>query len=116
MEGEKAAAEYLLEKGYDIKRRNYRFGKFGEIDIIAEISGVTCFIEVKSRSSARFGTPSQSIDKKKIMKIRRLASIYLSENGLIDCPIRFDAVEVEFSLYGGDSLKIKSINMIENAF
>ncbi len=115
IEGEKAAAEYLLEKGYDIQRCNYRCGKLGEIDIIAGISGITCFIEVKSRSSDKFGVPSESIDKNKMKKIRRLASIYIIENDLNDRPIRFDAVEVAFILKD-DKLILKRINVIENAF
>ena len=43
---EELAAKHLEAAGYVIRERNFR-GRTGEIDLIAEESGVLCFIEVK---------------------------------------------------------------------
>ena len=45
--GEDIAAKYLESKGFSIVGLNYR-KKYGEIDIIAQKSKITHFIEVKS--------------------------------------------------------------------
>lgn len=49
--GEKAAAEWLISRGWHILERNYRT-RFGELDIIAENERFLVFFEVK-----RAGTP-----------------------------------------------------------
>ncbi len=58
--GENAAAEFLKKKGYVILERNFRKG-YGEIDIIAVKKGTLVFVEVKTRSSDKFGTPLDAI-------------------------------------------------------
>ncbi|MFZ4059338.1 MAG: YraN family protein [Ferruginibacter sp.] len=75
-QGEKLAASYLAEKGYKIIEINWRF-KFWEIDIIAEKNGVLQFIEVKTRQSAYYGYPEQSVGKKKLRFIVNAAEQYL---------------------------------------
>ena len=47
--GEKIAKTFLIENNYNISSLNYRFGRFGEIDIIAREKDFICFIEVKTR-------------------------------------------------------------------
>lgn len=45
--GEDIAVRYLLNKGFEIVERNYT-KKWGEIDVVAQLSGVLHFVEVKS--------------------------------------------------------------------
>ena len=104
-EGESAARDYLVSKGAKILEMNYRRPS-GEIDIIAKFRKTVLFVEVKRRSSLRFGRPSEAVDARKQMHILRTAQLYLQENGLDDIAIRFDVIEI---LPGG-------INHIENAF
>lgn len=91
--GESAACEALTRAGLTIIERNYRRAT-GEIDIIAKEKRTIAFIEVKTRSSLRFGRPAEAVDKAKQLHILRTAMIYLAEKGLEDAPVRFDVVEV----------------------
>lgn len=114
-EGEDFAAEYLEKNGLGIICRNFRFGRLGEIDIIAREAEYICFVEVKTRSSQRFGSPSEAVDLRKQMKIRQLAMIYLKKFNMTDSFIRFDIIEVMGSKNSG-VFKPSSVNLIRNAF
>ena len=104
-EGEARARAYLLGKGAKILEMNYR-RPTGEIDIIARQGRTLLFVEVKRRSSLRFGRPSEAVNRQKQAHILRTAQLYLQEKRLEDAPVRFDIIEV---LPDG-------IHHIENAF
>ena len=91
--GETAACEALMRDGMTILARNFR-RPTGEIDVIAKDRRTIVFVEVKKRSTLRFGRPAEAVDKTKQMHILRTAMLYLMENGLEDAPVRFDIVEV----------------------
>ena len=63
--GESLAVEYFLEKGYAILYRNWRYKRL-EVDIIASRNGMLHFIEVKTRTSTKFGYPEENVSAKKI--------------------------------------------------
>jgi putative endonuclease len=63
--GEELASEWLLAKGYTILYRNWRHARF-EIDIIATRDLALHFIEVKSRTTSKFGNPEDQVNKKKL--------------------------------------------------
>lgn len=113
--GEQIAADYLSENGYRILERNFRSGRFGEIDIIAEDGPFICFIEVKTRTSDLFGAPSESVDYNKRRKLRSLAMIYLKQKGNGERDIRFDVVEIT-ARREGDGIMPENINLIRGAF
>lgn len=113
--GEKAAVEYVRKLGYKILTTNFRFGRFGEIDIVALDGEYICFIEVKTRSSLIFGTPSEAVGKRKQGNIIRLAQVYLKENKLLNYNARFDIVEI-LVRKSGSKPEITGINLIKNAF
>ena len=110
--GETIAVEYLKKHGYSILKRNFRFSRLGEIDIIAREKEYLCFIEVKTRKSTQFGMPSESVNTKKQEKIKKLSQIYLSNNNLNNQNMRFDIIEVLFL----KNNNIPKINVIKNAF
>jgi putative endonuclease len=114
-EGENAAAEILKRNGYIILERNFRFGRFGEIDIIAKESEYICFVEVKSRSSFIFGQPSEAVNRKKMDNIIKLAQIYLKKHHLENSNIRFDIVEIIYKKQNRMFFVLQS-NIIKNAF
>lgn len=113
--GEEIAAEYMVRNGYILLETNFRFRRMGEIDIIAKEKEYICFVEVKTRSSILFGTPSEAVNKHKIERIKRLAMVYLSINNLKGQNIRFDVVEVFLTKKRG-VLELIDINIIKNAF
>lgn len=115
-EGEKKAAEFLKQNNYIILKTNYRVGRMGEIDIIAREKEYICFVEVKTRRTGTFGTPAEAVTRSKQQKIRQIASIYLSNTGETDKNIRFDVVEIIMEKTVDDTNRVKSINLIRNAF
>ena len=67
----------MKKKNYRIIDKNFNTS-VGEIDIIASTGDTLVFIEVKTRTSDDFGSPSESIDANKVSRIRRAASCYLT--------------------------------------
>lgn len=110
--GEKEAMRYLVSNGYDILSRNFRVGRMGELDIVGKDGDAICFIEVKTRSSTRFGTPAQAVVGSKQATIKRLAMVYLQRCNLADSPVRFDVVELLMDREGN----VKEFQLIKNAF
>ncbi len=91
--GERIAADWLLKNGYEIVEQNYYFQR-GEIDIIARDGGTLVFVEVKYRTSDRFGEPEESVTPKKQELLRRTAEGYVAERNITDTECRFDVVTV----------------------
>ena len=81
--GEKIALTYLVKKGYKILETNFHFSRFGEVDIIAELSKTRgrqiVFVEVKTRSDESFGHPFEAIGRQKMLKIFKCAQAYLAQ-------------------------------------
>ena len=95
--GENIASNFLKANGIEILVRNY-FTIFGEIDIIGIEKKTIIFIEVKLRKSFKYGIPIESINSKKLKRIRRIVDFFLSENMLFenyDC--RFDIICLTYS-------------------
>lgn len=87
---EKRACRFLKEKGYRIVKRNYQWAG-GEVDIVAREGDWLIFVEVKARSSKKYGPPEESITKEKKRRIIRTARHYIAKNQP-EIPIRFDVV------------------------
>ena len=100
--GEEIAAKHLQKINYDILERNYR-AKRSEIDIICKEEETLVFVEVKSRSSVKFGTPESFVDEAKVKKILEGAEIYLIENEW-QGNIRFDIISV-IMIGGSEEIK-----------
>jgi len=90
--GEEIAAAYLQENGYELVDRNFRT-PYGEIDLIVRGGEITVFVEVKTRTSARFGYPEESINARKQEHMFAAAEYYSQENALEHWQI--DAISVE---------------------
>lgn len=98
--GEDLAVEFLRKKGYKIIDRNFRRG-YGEIDIIAiEDLGkekTLIFVEVKTRSSTKFGSPFEAILFWKLKSLVRTAQFYKLIHSNLPDSLRIDAVAVTLS-------------------
>ena len=91
--GEMDAADYLAGVGARVIGRNVTIAG-AELDIIALIDGVYAFIEVKRRTSTRYGRPSEAVTPAKMKRIVRAAAAYAARHGLDDKPLRFDVIEI----------------------
>ena len=71
IKGEEIACHYLKELGYKIIDRNFR-ARNTEIDIVAVYKNILIFVEVKTRSSNKFGTPFEQIAYWKLKALIKL--------------------------------------------
>lgn len=94
---EDMAVEMLVSKGFQIVKRNFFFGRSGEIDIIAKDGDTLVFVEVKARTSKAYGDPLFSITYSKQNSIRRCAEGYLYINKIRDIECRFDVITIDLS-------------------
>jgi putative endonuclease len=108
--GEKLARDFLKKKGYKIRDTNFRCRE-GEIDIVAQKKDCLIFIEVRTKASAGFGSPEESVTSAKKEKIVSSALTYLSQHENLPESWRIDFVAVELDEKG----KAKRIELIENA-
>lgn len=92
--GERVAVAHLLAEGMVLLDRNWRSSS-GEIDaILRDTDGTLVFCEVKTRRSARFGTPVEAVVAAKARRLRRLAAQWLAQSGVRPEQVRFDVVSV----------------------
>lgn len=91
--GEKIAQGFLLNKGYDILETNF-YTKIGEIDIIAKKDKCIVFIEVKTRTSLKYGTPAMAVNSIKRKHIKSVAKTFLHLHRMNNSEIRFDVIEI----------------------
>jgi putative endonuclease len=95
--GESRASSFLVEKGFGILTRNFRYGRSGEIDIVAIKDDLVVFVEVKNRMTAAFGGALYSISGKKKRRMRLAAKAYVSFHPEYDRPkytFRFDLISI----------------------
>lgn len=108
--GEKLAGDFLKKRGYHILETNYRCRE-GEIDIVARHKDSLVFIEVRTKSSAEFGSPEESITPAKMEKLRATAYRYQETHDNLPPLWRIDFVAVELDSQG----KPSRIELFENA-
>lgn len=90
--GEAYALKYLLQLGYVLQSKNYRFNRM-EIDLIMTDEQQLVMIEVKTRHTAEFGEPWRAVNYGKQKQIIRVANYYTKS---IQWPyeVRFDVVSI----------------------
>lgn len=91
--GERRAARHYESAGYRIEARNWRCS-IGEIDLVARRGSELVVIEVKTRSSDRFGHPVEAVTEAKQRRLRRLGIRYRAERGAAGDRLRFDVVGI----------------------
>jgi len=104
------AIKYLQKNWYKIKDTNFKFGRFWEIDVIAEFKWITCFIEVKYRNNTNFWFPEESITVNKLFKFKKTIEYYVVRNKLNFEKIRFDVITI---LKWKSSYKVKHYKNLE---
>jgi putative endonuclease len=91
-QGEQLAVNFLLDEGYEILERNWRF-KHNEVDIIARDKDMLVIVEVKARSGDTYGEPYTAVDYRKQRYLIFAAERYLFGHQL-DLEVRFDIISI----------------------
>ena len=106
--GEDAARQYLERSGLKFLTANFR-SSHGEIDLIFRDDDCLVFVEVKTRSSERWGNPETAVSDAKIKRMVAAADHYLKTKET-NLQIRFDVISIIFNK------KQTEIIHIEDAF
>jgi putative endonuclease len=110
--GEDAALRQLESAGLTLLERNYRC-RGGEIDLVMQEGATLVLVEVRLRSSARFGGAAASIGARKQRRFALAAKhLMLTRREYRSMPARFDVVAIDHRAAGGDP----EIRWIRDAF
>lgn len=91
--GERIAEAFLVLKGYEILRRNFRYAG-REIDLLVQKGNRLIAVEVRLRRNTRFGHAVESIDQKKLSRIRVALEGALRDRGSLLKP-QIDVVLID---------------------
>lgn len=94
--GEQMAVDLLASKGYQIVARNWRSGRSGEIDLVAQDGSTLVIVEVRTRRGLAFGSAEESVTPAKQARLAALAEAYCETVGW-QGPLRIDVVAISFS-------------------
>ena len=78
--GEVIAGEYLRSNGLRIIERNHRT-RYAEIDLIAREKKILVFVEVRTKTAGRFGSPEESLNRPKVRRLVKAADFYVADKG-----------------------------------
>ncbi|EGV32074.1 UPF0102 protein yraN [Thiorhodococcus drewsii AZ1] len=92
-EAERLAESFLNEQGLKTLARNHRC-RYGEIDLVMRDGAVLVFVEVRFRRSNQFGTPAETVDRRKQKRLITTARHYLNTNPST-LPCRFDVIAID---------------------
>ena len=99
--GEDLVASLLSERRFTIVGRNVQVGRL-ELDVIARRGSLVVVCEVRSRRSARPVFPAETIQGKKLARVRRATALWLRREKLGRVHARIDAAAVVFDGPGGE--------------
>lgn len=92
--GEQMAAEYLIEKKYEIISKNVFYTNVGELDIVAKDGQTLVFVEVRTRKDNMFGHPLETLTKAKQLKIVKASRRYIQEYKVKASSYRYDVIAI----------------------
>lgn len=110
--GEEIAAQYMEQKGWYIRNRDWHFGHF-DIDLVCidEDDTMLVFVEVKTRSTDRWGDPVDAVDGEKRQNILRAVNAYLLSSRKENRSWRYDVIGIT-----GTPETDYKLRHVENAF
>ena len=91
-QAEDLACAHLERAGLRLLTRNYRCPQ-GEVDLVMDDHDALVFVEVRYRRSSAFGTPAETVDRRKQARLLAAAGHYLLTHAA-DRACRFDVVAV----------------------
>jgi putative endonuclease len=97
--GEKAAAELLRRRGYEVVGAGFR-ARRGELDLVCRRGKELVVVEVKTRTDDSFGTPFEAVGARKRRALMSAAAEYRALAGWRG-PIRYAVVGLTLKPDGG---------------
>jgi putative endonuclease len=91
--GEDRATLHYRAHGYEVLERNWRCSA-GEIDLICARGTLLVICEAKARTGSVHGHPLEAVTARKQRRLRRLAALYLQQQGRRWADVRFDVTGV----------------------
>lgn len=104
--GEDTVAAWYAARGFEVLARNWSVRE-GELDVVARRAGLVVFCEVKTRSSAAYGSPALAVSVTKQRRLRRAAGAFLASTP----SLRADELRFDVATVIGDDVEV-----IEGAF
>jgi Holliday junction resolvase-like predicted endonuclease len=90
---EEAVAHWLSAAGWHVLERRCRPAAGAELDIVAlDPRGVLVGIECRARRSDRAGSPAESVDGRRVARLRRAVAAYAATSGVRHRGLRIDLV------------------------
>lgn len=102
--GERVAAEHLRRAGWEVLDRNWRC-RAGELDLVALDGDELVVVEVKTRTSDRFGHPAEAVTPAKLGRLRRLAAQWLEQHEVRPRSVRIDVLAVRTDVAARDRVE-----------
>lgn len=90
--GEQIACEYLMQSGYRVIARDWKYGH-RDLDVIAIYNDILVFVEVKTRSNEKFVDADKAVTPQKIRSISIAANAFVKTRR-IDMELRFDIITI----------------------
>lgn len=108
--GEAAAAAHVEGIGWTVLDQNWRFGRHGELDLVALQPGpgplgTIVFCEVKTRRGLGWGSPLEAVTHAKVGRLQGLSLEWLRAHDVRCDRVRIDAIGV--ILWPGLSVEIR---------
>jgi putative endonuclease len=89
---ERLAAQWLQQQGLTLVASNHHV-KGGELDLIMRDQDILVFIEVKHRTTTRYGHPLEMVNAQKRRRLIRTAALYIAHHR-VSSPCRFDILAI----------------------
>ena len=111
--GEAKARDYLIDEGYKIIEIGFNNSRWGELDIICSKDGILVFVEVKTRTSRKFGVPESAVTTHKIRALKRTATYYCKTHPECSKSLRIDVISI---ILDQNLTDVKYFKHYKNAF
>lgn len=94
LDAEAAVASWLTDAGWRVLARRWRVAD-GELDLVCLDPDQTLVaVEVRARGSPRAGAPEESVDRRRIARLRAALARYARSSGIVARRLRIDLVSV----------------------
>lgn len=90
-DAERLAADLLRQGGYAVIEQRFRHHRH-DIDLVARRGTTVVFVEVKARTSSRFGGAALAVTPLKQLELVRAAAAWLQRHGRPGDVARFDVI------------------------